>query len=183
MWPTIIMVPLVLLSLIFIIYFLGWIQSKRKKGRLVLDCGEHPQKASFVSMARMFAFASFVIVVSLLWKILTGKHNWQDDLYYFWFLSSFSAMWLVMVYGRLQILENGIWQYCALIKWNRIESYEWQGEENRKLKLKTNPKLPFWWGKGAFPVPMEHQEAVDELLQKYISTPQNSDEQDQLNIG
>ena len=73
-----------------------------------------------------------------------------------------------MAYGRLQILENGIWQYGWLLNWDRIKSYEWQGEDNRTLMLTTNAKFPSL-GKGALPVPREHRDAVDELLQKNVS--------------
>lgn len=90
-------------------------------------------------------------------------------------MSSFAALDFVHAYGRLQIFENGIWQYAGLLNWDRIESYEWQGEENRTLMLNTINKLPFW-RKLALPVPLEHRDAVDDLLQKNVSISQNGDE-------
>lgn len=155
--------------------FLVWLHSKSKKGRLVLDCGEHPKKGTFLFQARMWSIFTSLIVVSLLVGFLTDKNNLQDGLFYFLFTSSFAALWFINAYGRLQILENGIWQYAGLLKWDRIESYEWQGEENRTLILKTNTKLPFW-GKGALPVPLEHRDAVDDLLQKNVSMSHTGDE-------
>lgn len=56
----------VLLVLSFISFFLRWFWSKSKKGRLVLDCGEHPAKGLYLFQARMLSFVTSLFFVSLL---------------------------------------------------------------------------------------------------------------------
>ena len=84
------------------------------------------------------------------------------------FVLTFSVYWVIMAFGRLQIRENGIWEFWSLLTWQKIESYEWKGESDSTLMLQAKTKLAFL-GRGALPVPIEHKEAVAELMTKYCS--------------
>ena len=79
---------------------------------------------------------------------------------------TFCVYWVIMAFGRLQIRQNGIWQFWSLLKWQKIDSYEWKGESDSTLILQTKTKLPFL-GRGALPVPLEHRDAVEDLMKKY----------------
>jgi hypothetical protein len=54
----------------------------------------------------------------------------------------------------------------SLLKWQKIQSYQWEGETDSTLMLQAKTKLPFL-GRGALPVPIEHKDAVDELIKNY----------------
>ena len=83
------------------------------------------------------------------------------------FAFSFSAYWLIMSKGRLQICENGIWQYHNLLRWERIESYQFKGETDATLVLQTKAILPML-GRGALPVSVDQKDAIDELLKRRV---------------
>ena len=77
---------------------------------------------------------------------------------------SFGVYWLIMATGRLQIREGGLWQYWALLRWDKIESLRWSGDSTLLVKAKS--RLPLL-GRGALPVPPEQKQAINELLQKH----------------
>jgi hypothetical protein len=145
----------------FAAFVLTLLIGRAKRGAIVLDCGHHPTRALFLFNAVIFAFLG-----------LAGgfASNAFDTLGIAsaLFGITFSVYWLLMSFGRLQIVENGIWQYWSLLKWQQIESYEWHGGADATLMLQTKTKLPFL-GRGALPVPAEHKEAVSGLLERYAA--------------
>lgn len=146
---------------IFATIVLTFLIGRAKRGAIVLDCGHHPTRALFLFNAVIFAFLG-----------LAG--GFASDAFDTLGIAStlygitFSAFWVLMSFGRLQIVEDGIWQYWSLLKWQQIESYELQGGADATLMLQTRTKLPFL-GRGALPVPAEHKEAVSELLERYAA--------------
>ncbi|HVC92842.1 MAG TPA: hypothetical protein VND64_04080 [Pirellulales bacterium] len=75
---------------------------------------------------------------------------------------TFAVYWLIMATGRLQIRENGIWQYWSLLKWGKIGSFHWASDSTLLMRAKG----PLSWFQGALPVPPEHKQAVEEFLAK-----------------
>jgi hypothetical protein len=78
---------------------------------------------------------------------------------------SFVPYWLIMAGGRLQVRENGIWQYWALLRWGRIRSYRWAKDST----LVVMPKGTLALFRAVLPVPPEHRQAVEEFLAKRCS--------------
>jgi hypothetical protein len=154
-------------AFIFVVFFGAWFRSKSNAGPVVLDCGEHPTKGLFLFHAVMWSIFAVLAVGAVFVGAFLNENDWLIRILVALWLATFAFYWFIMAFGRLQILENGIWQYVGLLKWDRIESYDWQGEQKRTLMLKTRTKLPFL-GRGALPVPLEHRDAVDELLRKYV---------------
>ncbi|MCF6284010.1 MAG: DUF5673 domain-containing protein [Candidatus Hydrogenedentes bacterium] len=72
-----------------------------------------------------------------------------------------------MALGRLQIREKGLWQHWSLLKWQKIESYEWKGESDCILMIQAKTIFPFL-GRGALPIPIEQKAAVEKLLQAHV---------------
>ena len=157
-----------LLSAFSFVAFIGaWFRSKSKAGPLVLDCGEHPTKGLFLFNAVMWSIFAALLSVGILAAAFLGQNDLLIRILVALWLATFAFYWFIMAFGRLQILENGIWIYVDLLKWDRIGSYDWLGEEKRTLMFRTKTKMPFL-GRGALPVPLEHRDAVDELLRKYV---------------
>lgn len=144
---------------IFAAFVLTFLFGHGKRAAILLDCGYHPTRALFLFNAVFFAFlglgAGFASITF-------------DTLGIALFAITVSVYWVLMSFGRLQIVENGIWLYWNLLKWQKLESYEWQGDANPTLMLQTKTKLPFL-GRGALPVSAEHKEAVSELLEQYAA--------------
>ena len=128
-------------------------------GKVLLDCGPLPGRKNAVVMARlMFAGAIGTVVMS-------------TEVFAIWiaiFLVAFALYWLLVSRGRLQICENGIFQYWSLLPWHKIRSYRWEGDTDATLMLQTKTPLPFM-GRGALPVAVEQKEEVDQLLQQHLS--------------
>ena len=150
---------------IFTAVVLTFLIGRGNRGAILLDCGHHPTRALFLFNAVVFAFLGLggvfasntfdtVGIASALFGITS------------------SIYWVLISFGRLQIVENGIWQYWSLLKWQKVESHEWQGDATSTLMLQTKTRLPFL-GRGALPVPAEHKDAVSELLEKYAA-PKNA---------
>ena len=112
-----------------------------------------------------------LLFVAILVAVFLGKKGWLTYLLLFaLYFASTTSFYLMMAFGRLQIRENGIWQYIGLVQWDRIESYDWQGEEEPKLMLEIRRRL---FRQNPLSVPLEHTDAVDELLPKYVCIQQN----------
>ncbi|MFQ5738815.1 MAG: DUF5673 domain-containing protein [Acidobacteriota bacterium] len=77
---------------------------------------------------------------------------------------------IVLVSGLrgLEARENGFLRFYWFLKWERIESYEWEGERDHTLTLKVTRRLPGWravsWG-----IPPVHKDALDNLLVEHVS--------------
>jgi hypothetical protein len=140
-----------------LVFFIG----RMKRGDVLLDCGHHPTRALFLLNAVLFTFLGLGGGFA---SDAFGTVGIAGAL----FGLSFSVYWVLISFGRLQIVENGIWQYWSLLRWRRIESYEWKGDANSTLMLQAKTKLPFL-GRGALPVSIEHKEAVSELLEQYAA--------------
>ena len=83
----------------------------------------------------------------------------------------FSGTFLfIMGFSRIQIHEHGVLVYVDLIKWNRIESYEWINDNGKtySLKFTYKGKLPEILRTGAIPVPLEKKVHVASLLEQFV---------------
>ncbi len=146
---------------IFGAFLFSWLYGKNASGSVVLDCGPHPAKLHFLASALFFLFvgAGFVAVPNMF-----GKFGIAVNL----FGVTVSIYWVIIAFGRLQIREHGIWQYCGLLKWDKLDGHHWEGTGDCTLMLRAKSKLPFL-GKGALPVPAEHKSAVDELIKAHTA--------------
>jgi hypothetical protein len=79
------------------------------------------------------------------------------------FALAFSASMLIMAFGRLQVTENGIWQYWGLLPWRKVAAYRWAADNT--LLVTSKARLLFL--RGALPVPSAYQQAVDNLLLQF----------------
>ncbi len=137
----------VLWGVILLAFLATWLYGRTAAGGVLLDCGPHPTWRLFLMQAVLF-----LIVASSVSSVfgIAGPV----------FGVSFAAYWLIMATGRLQIRENGIWQYWSLLRWGKIGSYYWASDST----LLVRGKGFFTWLQGALPVPPEHKQAVEEFL-------------------
>jgi hypothetical protein len=133
-------------------FFANWLYGSRHAGPVLLDCGLHPSWKSFLINAGMFLIIGLTGAVAI------------DPIVGALFGNSFAVYWLIMAGGRLQVRQNGLWQYCGLLRWSKIGSYAWADDGTLMITHRT-----FAPSKGALSVPSEHRQAVDQLLSKYCS--------------
>ena len=152
----------VLCACAFLAFLAGWIYGRATAGPILLDCGPHPTRWLFLLQGVLFLFLGGMGWYS--GKSAAAGLGVSGPV----FLVSFAAFWLVAAAGRLQIRENGIWQYWSLLRWGRIDSYEWA--EDATLLVKARGFLSLL-SRGALPVPPEHRQAVAELLARHCCVP------------
>jgi hypothetical protein len=80
-----------------------------------------------------------------------------------WLFVVDGLFFLIMALGRLQVTENGIWQYWGLLRWRKIASYRWADDNT----LSVTPRAGSLLLRGALPVPTEHTKAVDSILSEF----------------
>jgi hypothetical protein len=148
----------VLWALLFVLFLGTWAYGLRTGGRVLLDCGPHPARSLFLLNAALFTIMGLTAGFSM--GSLSKSLPFIGPV----FGVTFGVYWLIMATGRLQIREGGLWQYWALLRWEKIESLQWSGDATLLLKAKS--RLPFL-GRGALPVPPEQKQAINELLQKH----------------
>lgn len=145
--------------LAYIAMFISWLVGRKAAGALLLDCGPHPAKKLFLSLAAFWIFSSV-----LSWFV---RHGDAQMIFKAWGMS-FGCYWLFMSTGRLQIRENGIWQYWSLLRWEKVKSYHWKGKTDATLMIQTKAYFSFM-GRGAVPVAIEQKDAVNDLLMEHVS--------------
>ncbi len=148
----------ILWGLIFLLFLGTWLYGLNAGGTVLLDCGPHPTRVLFLIEAALFT------VMGLSGGLALGSLSYSFALVSPVFGITFGVYWLIMATGRLQIREGGIWQYWALLRWDKIESLQWSGDFT--LLVKAQSRFPFL-SRGALPIPPEQKQAINELLQKH----------------
>ncbi len=131
-------------------FFVHWLYAGFISGLVLVDCGLHPTWKLSLFQAAVFLILGLTAAVAI------------DPILGPLFGNAFAVYWLIVAGGRLQVRENGLWQYHGLLRWSKIGSYAWSPDGT--LVITHRAWLP---SKGALPVPPEHREAVDQLLSRY----------------
>lgn len=119
---------------------------RRMGGRILLDCGPGPVRGLGLLLA------AFLFIQGCLTVFASREVPWWEF--------SAVAFYVSMALGRLQIKENGIWEYGGLLRWNRIVSYRWADDGTLVLRAKGYLTMP----RGALPVPPQHKESINAFL-------------------
>jgi hypothetical protein len=144
-------------GLCFVWFLAAWLYAKQTGGQTLLDCGPHPSRKGFllfavISLVGGLTLVSGTTVLGITGPVLSGL--------------SMGVFWLIMAGGRLQVRENGVWQYWGLLRWGKIESYHWADDCTLLVRVSSPISL---WRRGALPVPPEYKDAFDQLLQKHLA--------------
>lgn len=151
---------------IFLWFFFNLFSLRQKAGQTLLDVAPIPNRWLFfvigiISIALGFSgFADFV------WE--DTKYSWLISVVVGIFCGAYA---LIMSFSRIQIHENGILAYVDLVKWSKIESYEWIDDngESFTLKLKYKCKMPIFLRSGVIPVPTEKKVQLAPILKQFLS--------------
>ncbi len=140
--------------------------NKQKAGQELLDIAP-------IQNGVMFFIAGIIaIIIGMLgFADFIGK-----DTKFSWLISaviglSSGAYFVYMGFSRIQVYENGILVYVDLIKWSKIESFEWVDDKEKTctLKLRHKGKMPAFLRNGAVPVPVEKKAQLASLLEQFLS--------------
>jgi hypothetical protein len=97
---------------------------------------------------------------------------------YAWLISSLLGLVggghsIVIAFSHIRAHENGIMAYRTLLRWKKIESYQWVSgnEQMDTLKLKYKGLLPGFMREGALPIPLKKKPELESILERYLSGP------------
>jgi len=142
--------------------FLLWplvlrLRHSRARGRVLLDCGPHPMRIVFILMfalicATMFFFAMDVITSGF------GEISQRVSLL---LLPLMAASTIVVASERLQLVENGVWLFGRLTRWDEIATFHWSSDSTLFVRMR-GPMAAL--RSYSVRVPSEHREAIDLAL-------------------
>jgi len=147
---------------IFIFWFRGWKQA----GGLLLNLFPYPQKTLTLGSGILF----------LLFGLSGGFKLMLGDSAYAWLISILIGL-AVGIYdigisfSHIGVHEHGFMLYRTLIKWGKIESFQWISarEQMDTLKLEYKSFLPGFMLACALPVPLERRPELESILEKHLS--------------
>jgi hypothetical protein len=150
----------------YILVIISWFRNRSKAGKILLDLIPYPNKTFSLIMGVLFIILGFSGIYSFMWK----------DSEYSRLISSIIGLCvgtyqIFMSFSHIRVHENGILAYVDLVKWEKIESFEWisGNKQAHTLKLKYKGRLPGFMREGALPVPVEKKPELETILEKYLS--------------
>ena len=148
------------ISLVFFVagFFLYYLNARSRAGSVRVDVGRHPQWWVFALCAAAAAFTDLIDYSQPSSSPNpTGQFSPYLDLLSITFLASFA-------FGRLQLCENGIWDYWGLARWQDISTYVWK-DDTKLILIKRG-----WFSvfRGELTVPLEYGAAFEEQLSQHI---------------
>jgi hypothetical protein len=78
---------------------------------------------------------------------------------------------ILVSFSHIRVHENGVLAYLDLVKWEKIESFQWisGNDQADTLQLKYKGRLPAFMRRGAIPVPIEKKTDLELILEQYLS--------------
>ena len=137
-------------------FFGSWIYGLRNRGRILLDCGPYPMWLPSALLASLMIFGTLLFLLPNVLKN-TGDPAGEGLA----FLLYFTSFCLIQALSRLQVCERGIWAYCGLIPWSRIDTYQWKDEAT--LAVMPGTRFPLF--RGVIPVPPPQKDELIRLLE------------------
>lgn len=105
-----------------------WVYNRLVGGRVLVDCGADPQRKLGLFLAAFFLFDALSGVLRS-----GGVSFSSDDIRQL----ALAVFLIYTAFSRLQIRENGIWEYGSLIRWHKIVSYSWADDGTLALRAKS----------------------------------------------
>ncbi len=138
-------------------------------GKVLVDCGPPPLHWIFWMNGSMSLATGIFAAI----KYFMAGHESLEIVFAAFFVL-FSFFFFLMGMGRLQICENGMWLFGALLRWDRLESYAWTGDRGCTLTYRYKSWLSIL-GKGAVAFRDEHVQTVDDLLKRHVTRTNDAD--------
>jgi len=146
---------------------------KRQAGSVLLNLGRLTSHKGMLVAGGIWALCGIGLVVGFLETDVELK---EVSFGLFWL--SGAAYFFSVGLSRLEIREGGILYSDRFVKWERIESYKWGGENNIDvilfpkrfvtLTISGRQRSPFSRAI-SLSIPAIHKDAVDSLLAQYVS--------------
>lgn len=146
-------------SLIVVAVLVGiWIVKLRDRGGVLLDFGPDPGRKVFLVIGVFCLLAGFL---SAAVAVMASSRVDANTVVLPAIQVALAVQFLVRATGRVQVTEKGLWQSANLLPWKEIGSYRWLNDSTLVAVKGVGP-ISF-----KMPVPIEHKNAVDDLLTRH----------------
>ena len=147
-------------------YFITHLIRRAKGGSVLLDIGRNSYLAVFLTI-----IAGITIFFALRSVISEARQDGLDlkEVTRILGLLSMAAIVLPFGFSKIQIREEGILYFSRLIKWEKIDSYRWEGRNGSTLTLRYSKPIYFLFREVNIPIPPYYKDYVDYLLSQKIS--------------
>jgi len=145
--------------------FIPHLIKRTKGGSVLLDIGRNSYHAVFFTI-----LAGIAIFFALRSVISEARQDGLDlkEVTRILGLLSMAAIVLPFGFSKIQIREEGILYFSRLIKWEKIDSYRWEGRNASTLTLKYNRPKFFLFQEVNIAIPPYYRDYVDNLLFQII---------------
>jgi len=159
-------------GVIFVVLFAvatgAQVLGRSRCGDVLIDCGPFPAKNRFLVMSAVMFLGSIGLFFTGAGILLAYRDTVGIFIVVFSVLLFMVALYCMFIAsGRLLICENGVFQYWALLRWNKIESYRWEGITDATLMLQVKGRFALL-KRGALPFAIEQKDEVEALLQQHV---------------
>ena len=157
--------------IVFFPFIFTWLRHKKQAGSVLLDLGRTKLHKIFLVTG---GFGVVTFIISLVESLLDagGVLGIKEvSISLFWLL--FGVTFLVSGLSHFEIRECGILYFERFVNWEKIESYEWEGESGLTLTLRVRGRLSFLRTL-SLPIPAIHKETVENLLAQNLPSDKSS---------
>ena len=154
------------------VWLFSWPMRKRSAGELKLEVGRTTQNKALFWVGLLLSGVAVAMTLSLLDK-LTGPMITASGILFnlvelaFWWAPA--ALFLLLGLSDLEIREKGLSYLYAWQPWERIEAFGWDDDKPNTLLLRVIPRTPLSRRYVSLTIPSAQKEAVDQLIDDYIS--------------
>ena len=156
--------PLAVVGCLYLAF--AWYRDWKDAGQVLLEVIPHPRKTMSLISGILF----------LLLGLLGASDLVYSDSEYAWRFSSLIGLvvgiyQIVISFSHIRVHENGIMAYRTLLRWKKIESFQWVSgnEQMDTLKLRYKGIWPGFLREGALPIPLEKRPELEPILEKHLS--------------
>ncbi|MEM6450306.1 MAG: hypothetical protein AAF703_08335 [Cyanobacteria bacterium P01_D01_bin.105] len=153
-------------------WLLSWPVRKQKTGALKLEVGRTSQNKLLFWVGLVLSGVAIAMTFSLLDK-MSGPLSTTSSLLAglvetaFWWAPA--VLFLLLGLSDLEIRENGLSYLYAWQPWDRVEAFGWDDDKPNTLLLRVVPRTPLSRRYVSLTIPSHQKEAVDQLIDDYIS--------------
>jgi hypothetical protein len=144
-------------------------------GEVLLEIGRPPSGLYMVIVGGGGVLVACIVLLSEAIAVWRGTATTRvtRDIPFFFFVLSMSACVVLLGACKRSIRERGIIISGQLLRWEKIQGFEWDRENPCMLVLDVKRRFP-WWRSIHVPVPADKRDAVNELLQRKLSASSQS---------
>lgn len=153
-------------------WLLSWPMRKQTAGALKLEVGRTTQNKTLFWVGLVLSGIAIAMTLSLIDK-MTGPLATTQSLLFglieaaFWWAPP--ALFIFLGLSDLEIRENGLSYLYAWQPWDRVEAFGWDDDKPNTLLLRVVPRTPLSRRYVSLTIPAHQKEAVDQLIDDYIS--------------